>query len=127
MDGRTGLSPIERQESAQNLMLQWTRNQQRLDRMLKGITLTQREQDVLKLIANGLSDSEIAESLVLTVGTVKWYNRQIYNKLDVPNRTQALLQAQRLGLLPTDAPDSASRLPFICPNNLPAPVTRFVG
>ncbi|MEO8609594.1 MAG: tetratricopeptide repeat protein [Chloroflexota bacterium] len=93
--------------------------------MLKGITLTQREQDVLKLIANGLSDGEIAEALVLAVGTVKWYNRQIYSKLDVPNRTQALIQAQRLGLLSSEKPDVDQ--PVIYHNNLPAPVTRFIG
>ena len=57
--------------------------------------LTQREYDILRLLNEGLSDREIAEQLVITVGTVKWYNRQIYNKLNVPNRTQAIVQAQR--------------------------------
>ncbi len=40
--------------------------------------------------AQGMSDRAIAEKTVLTVGTVKWYNRQIYSKLDVRNRTQAV-------------------------------------
>src|SRR5215510_5357093 len=95
----------------------------------KGSALTPREQDILKLLANGLSDSEIAEALVLTVGTVKWYNRQIYRKLDVPNRTQALVQAQQLGLLPAERADAPrpQQPQQNYRHNIPAQLTRFVG
>lgn len=86
--------------------------------------LTQRERDILRLLSDGLTDGEIAETLVLTVGTVKWYNRQIYSKLGVRNRAQALLQAQRLKLI-ENAPDAPPPAP--AKHNLPAQVTSFVG
>lgn len=61
--------------------------------------LTARELDVLRLIAEGLSNREIAERLVLSVGTVKWYVNQMYSKLQVESRTQAVAKARGLGLL----------------------------
>ncbi|MHA6260063.1 LuxR C-terminal-related transcriptional regulator [Sporosarcina sp. CAU 1771] len=53
--------------------------------------LTPREQDVLKLLANGSSNSEIASQLVLSEGTVRVYLSTIYSKLGVNSRTQAIL------------------------------------
>jgi LuxR family maltose regulon positive regulatory protein len=61
--------------------------------------LTSREQDVLELLAEGLSNAEIAARLVVTVGTVKTYIKGIYGKLAVHSRTQAILRARELGLL----------------------------
>jgi predicted ATPase/DNA-binding CsgD family transcriptional regulator len=61
--------------------------------------LTAREQDVLALLANGLSNREIAEHLVFSLGTVKWYVNQIYSKLGVGSRTQAILRARELQIL----------------------------
>jgi predicted ATPase/DNA-binding CsgD family transcriptional regulator len=52
-------------------------------------SLTPRERDILALLAQDLSDSEIADRLVITVNTVKWYNRQIFAKLGVKTRRQA--------------------------------------
>ncbi|EFH84017.1 LuxR C-terminal-related transcriptional regulator [Ktedonobacter racemifer] len=60
--------------------------------------LSGRELEVLGLIAEGLSNSEIARRLVLSVGTVKVHTRNIYGKLSVSSRTQALAQATRLNL-----------------------------
>ena len=85
--------------------------------------LTDREREILGLLAHGLSDSEIAETAILTIGTVKWYNRQIYSKLGVRNRTQAVAQAQALGLL--TRPPGAASVPT--PHNLPLQMTSFVG
>lgn len=62
--------------------------------------LTEREQEVLALVANGLTNKDIAEQLVMTVGTVKWYTNAIYGKLAVKNRTQAVAYAREIGLLP---------------------------
>jgi LuxR family maltose regulon positive regulatory protein len=62
--------------------------------------LTARELDVLRLVANGLSNQAIAERLVLSIGTVKWYTRQVYGKLGVQTRTQAIVRAHELRLLP---------------------------
>jgi LuxR family maltose regulon positive regulatory protein len=61
--------------------------------------LTERELDVLRLIAEGNSNQEIAEKLVVTMGTVKAHVSHIYTKLDVRSRTQAILKADELHLL----------------------------
>jgi LuxR family maltose regulon positive regulatory protein len=61
--------------------------------------LTARELDVLRLLAMGVPNREIADHLVVTVGTVKRHTGNIYGKLGVDNRTQAILRAQELGLL----------------------------
>lgn len=64
--------------------------------------LTAREVDVLKLIAQGYSNQEIAEELVLSKGTVGKHVNRILEKLHVVNRTQAALYALREGLAPLD-------------------------
>jgi DNA-binding NarL/FixJ family response regulator len=61
--------------------------------------LTEREDEVLQLLAAGLANREIAERLVITEGTVKNHVSNILAKLGVRDRTQALLRAQALGLL----------------------------
>jgi LuxR family maltose regulon positive regulatory protein len=61
--------------------------------------LTEREQDILARIAEGHSNQTIAEALICSVGTVKWYTTQIYGKLGVKSRTQAVARARELGLL----------------------------
>jgi len=61
--------------------------------------LTEREQEIMQLLAKGLSNKEIAERLILATGTVKWYTRQIYGKLGVQSRTQAIAQARALDIL----------------------------
>jgi ATP/maltotriose-dependent transcriptional regulator MalT len=54
---------------------------------------------VLMLLADGLSNREIAEQLFLSVATVKWYLTHIYSKLGVQNRTLAIMRAHQLNLL----------------------------
>ena len=61
--------------------------------------MTARELEVLRLIAEGLSNPEIAEKLTISVGTVKAHTANIYNKLGANNRVQALTRARDLGLL----------------------------
>lgn len=61
--------------------------------------LTQRELDILKLIALGLSNQEIGKRLFLALSTVKGYNRNIFGKLDVTSRTEAIVRARALGLI----------------------------
>jgi LuxR family maltose regulon positive regulatory protein len=61
--------------------------------------LTEREQDVLRLMAAGLTNPEIAEQLYLSLNTIKTHARGIYGKLGVNNRTQATIRAGELGLI----------------------------
>jgi LuxR family maltose regulon positive regulatory protein len=61
--------------------------------------LTEREVEVLRLVADGLSNQEIAGRLVITVGTVKAHTSNLYGKLTVSTRTQAVARARALGLL----------------------------
>ncbi|MBN1246141.1 MAG: AAA family ATPase [Anaerolineae bacterium] len=62
--------------------------------------LSPRELEVLALIAAGLTNREIGDRLYLALDTVKGHTREIYGKLDVHNRTQAVARARHLGLLP---------------------------
>ena len=61
--------------------------------------LTDRELEVLRLVATGMSNRDIARELVLATGTVKKHINNIFTKLDVRSRTQAVAQATELGLL----------------------------
>jgi len=61
--------------------------------------LSQRELEVLRLIAEGLSNREISERLFLALSTVKGHSRIIYDKLQVQRRTEAVARARELGLL----------------------------
>jgi predicted ATPase/DNA-binding CsgD family transcriptional regulator len=61
--------------------------------------LTERELEVLHLMAEGMSNRGIAEQLILSVGTVKWYVSQICSKLQAQNRVQAITKARELNLL----------------------------
>jgi pimeloyl-ACP methyl ester carboxylesterase/DNA-binding CsgD family transcriptional regulator len=63
--------------------------------------LTERERGILEWLAQGLPDQQIARELHLSLNTVKWHNRQIYSKLDVRNRVQAIAEARAAGLLST--------------------------
>jgi serine/threonine protein kinase/DNA-binding CsgD family transcriptional regulator/tetratricopeptide (TPR) repeat protein len=62
--------------------------------------LTERELAIIHFIADGLSNHEIASKLFISIGTVKWYCSQIYAKFGVKSRTQAILYAKQLNLLP---------------------------
>ena len=61
--------------------------------------LSQRELEVLRLVAQGLSNQEIGERLFLALDTVKGHNRSIFGKLQVQRRTEAIARARELGLL----------------------------
>lgn len=70
-----------------------------MDDDLQGATLTQREQDVLDLLAEGLSNQRIADRLGISSHTVKFHIASIYDKLDARTRTQAVRHALDRGLL----------------------------
>jgi DNA-binding CsgD family transcriptional regulator len=86
-------------------------------------SLTNREIEVLQLLADGASNQEIAVALYLEVSTVKSHNAQIYDKLQVKNRRQAVMRAQSLGILKTN-----KRNPFQpIQHNLPIDTLPFIG
>jgi LuxR family maltose regulon positive regulatory protein len=62
-------------------------------------SLSQRELEVLRLMAQGLSNREISERLFLALDTIKGHNRRIFDKLQVQRRTEAIARARELGLL----------------------------
>jgi predicted ATPase/DNA-binding CsgD family transcriptional regulator len=83
--------------------------------------LGKRELEILSLMAQNLSDRIIAERLVVAYTTVKWYNRQIFNKLGVNNRHEAIEAARAFELLAAQEPQVTPR------HNLPSQMTPFVG
>jgi non-specific serine/threonine protein kinase len=85
--------------------------------------LTEREIEILERLSDGLSDQQIADMLCLSLNTVKWYNRQIYSKLRVGSRTQAIAYVKDSSLLEVGVGSGrpASN------RNLPAQSTPFIG
>jgi len=61
--------------------------------------LSEREIEILRLIAQGFSNQEISKNLFLALNTVKGHNRNLFGKLGVKNRTEAVLRARQLGIL----------------------------
>jgi LuxR family transcriptional regulator, maltose regulon positive regulatory protein len=64
-----------------------------------GSGLSLREVEILTMVSGGLRNREIGDRLGLTEGTVKWYMQQIYDKLGVRRRPQAVIRARQLGIL----------------------------
>ncbi|GAB4515064.1 MAG: hypothetical protein OHK0046_18020 [Anaerolineae bacterium] len=84
--------------------------------------LTDRETEVLTLMVEGRTNREIAEHLVIEFETVRWYTKQIYSKMGVHSRAQAILQAQQ------NVPSASRPEPLLVPHhNLPNYATSFVG
>ena len=61
--------------------------------------LSARELQILTLICKGLSNQEIGQQIFLSLSTVKWHNQNIFDKLDVQRRTEAVARARELNLL----------------------------
>lgn len=70
--------------------------------------LTRRELEILRLVAEGHSNAQLARMLWVTEQTVKFHLSNIYRKLEVANRTEASRWAQRHGLLDGRGPDDAA-------------------
>ncbi len=74
--------------------------------------LTPRERRVLELLAGGLSNKEIAQQMRYSVGTIKNVVAHVFDKLGVPDRTQAAILAAKAGMV-SDAPEIASEDPSL--------------
>lgn len=62
--------------------------------------ISKREHEVLELMAQGLSNKEIAEKLFVSLNTVKTHSANLFTKLDAKRRTQAIQKAKELSLIP---------------------------
>jgi DNA-binding CsgD family transcriptional regulator len=88
--------------------------------------LNEREQEILKHLAAGSSDQQIADKLFLSLNTVKWYNRQIYSKLGVGSRTQAIACVKDFGLTGRSNNTAIETLP-VPRYHLPTHTHLFIG
>ena len=70
------------------------------DERLRELGVTPREQEILELIANGMSNREIAEKLFVSENTVKTHSTRLFDKLGAKRRTQAVQLGKELGLIP---------------------------
>src|SRR5262245_11673948 len=87
-------------------------------------SISEREIEILRLAADGYANGEIASRMSLSLNTIKWYSKRIYEKLDVESRTQAIKRAQTLGLFDGAGPQTRPIQPR---GNLPSSLTTFVG
>ena len=85
--GRKLAGPGKRQSSVRN------------ERALQTLGISEREYDVLCLLAKGLSNQEIADNLHVSANTVKTHLAHLYDKLDVSRRTQAIHKSKALRLI----------------------------
>ncbi len=70
------------------------------EQRLRELSITRRELEILELIANGMSNREIAEKLFVSESTVKTHSSRLFDKLSAKRRTQAVQIGKELGLIP---------------------------
>lgn len=70
------------------------------EQRLKDLGITKRELEILELIAQGLSNREIAEKLFVSENTVKTHSSRLFDKLSAKRRTQAVQIGKEMGLIP---------------------------
>ncbi|NEO84723.1 MAG: response regulator transcription factor [Spirulina sp. SIO3F2] len=97
MQGQVYLSP----EVTTCFFRQFQFLNQNVLQVVRSLDLTEREQEVLHWLVQGESNNAIAHRLYVTVATVKAHLTSIFEKLEVRNRTQAIVKALRLGLICT--------------------------
>lgn len=77
-----------------------TGNFVRNEKAVEEFGLSKRELEVLELIAEGLSNNEIAARLFVSLNTIKTHSSKLFEKLEVSRRTQAVEVAKRIGIIP---------------------------
>lgn len=70
------------------------------EQRLRELSITRRELEILELIANGMSNREIADKLFVSENTVKTHSSRLFDKLSAKRRTQAVQIGKELGLIP---------------------------
>ena len=69
------------------------------DGVVEKLGISKREYEILELMSKGLSNQEIADQIFVSVNTVKTHTSNLFSKLDVKRRTQAVIKAKELGLI----------------------------
>jgi predicted ATPase/DNA-binding CsgD family transcriptional regulator len=85
----------------------------------------EREIEIIGLMAEGLTNQEIADQLFVTKETVRWYNKQIYSKLGTSRRTEAIALAREMGLIGDTAKETDTVQPI--QHHLPLTTGPFIG
>lgn len=85
----------------------------------------ERELEILTMMAEGLSNQEIADQLFITKGTVRWYNKQIYSKLGTSRRTEAIALAREMGLIGGSPEETTTSQ--VVQHKLPITTGPFIG
>jgi DNA-binding CsgD family transcriptional regulator len=70
------------------------------ERELTKLNISKRELEVLQLMSEGLSNHEIADRLHVSLSTIKSHSQNIFEKMEVDRRTQAIVKARKLGIIP---------------------------
>ena len=86
----------------------------------------ERELEIIHMMAEGLSNKEIADQLFVSKETVRWYNKQIYSKLGTSRRTEAIALAREMGLITDAATGDTPLLQAVRPT-LPITTGPFIG
>jgi DNA-binding CsgD family transcriptional regulator len=69
------------------------------EKALENLGISKREYEVLALLGTGMSNQEIADTLFISQNTVKTHTSRLFEKLDVKNRTHAILKSKELGII----------------------------
>lgn len=78
-------------------------NFERNEKAVLELGISKRELEVLELMAQGLSNNEIAERLFVSLNTIKTHSSKLFEKLEVKRRTQAVELAKRAGIIPMNS------------------------
>lgn len=97
-----GLKFVKKKEVLviKEVLVQPTENFMVNENNLKNLSISKCEHEVLILMAQGLSNQEVADKLFVSLNTVKTHSSKLFEKLNVQRRTQAVQEAKKLGLVP---------------------------
>lgn len=98
---RLGAARWQHSQYVNRLLAAFNQGKQEVSKLGKPLIepLSEREQEVLRYLSTGLSNQAIADRLTVSLATIKWHAQNIYGKLNVLNRMQAVHQARQIGII----------------------------